>query len=224
MWKARLDEVARKINNEFEAIDIARDKGLLLHRKVIKQCSLAIRAIHRMEFDSADEHLAEARQLLDEAVTVLKDHPGIYHTGFLQDAMKEYAEARVTYAIVRDEDIPYPEELGVDSASYLKGLAEAVGELRRYILDLIRRGEVDKGERALETMDDIYYMLISMDFPDAITRGLRRTTDVARGCLERTRGDLTNHFDRAKLELGIEFLKSRLAQEDAPEAFARAKR
>lgn len=219
MSKGRLDEIARQISTEFEAVDTARDKGLLLHRRVIKQSSVAIRAVHRLEFDAAEEHLGRARALLDEAISVLQDHHCIYFGGFLQDAMKEYAEARVTYAVVRGDAIPYPEELRVDSNAYLKGLAEAVGELRRHILDLVRRGEIEKGEAVLETMDDIYYMLISMDFPDAITRGLRRSTDVARGCLERTRGDLTNHQGRIRLERGIEYLKSRLSQGDVTDPF-----
>ncbi len=212
MSKNRLDEIAREISSELEAIDTARDRGLILHRKAIKQSSLAIRAVHRSEFVTAQKHLDQARAFLDEACDILHDHPSIYYSGFLQDAMKEYAEAMVTYAVVRGDPIPYPQELRVDSCAYLRGLAEAVGELRRHILDLVRRGELDKGEAVLETMDDIYYLLISMDFPDAITRGLRRSTDVARGCLERTRGDLTNHQGRLRLERSLEYLKGRLLQ------------
>lgn len=212
MSAQRLDEIAHKISSSLEEMDKARDQGLLLHRRVIKESSLAIRAIHRSEFDVAERHLGKAQALLTETHDLLEKHPCIYHAGFLQDAQKEYAEARITMAIVQDRPIPYPEEVGIDDVAYLKGLAEAVGELRRHILDRIRLGELEKGEKTLAIMDDIYYMLITMDFPDALTRGLRRSTDVARGCLERTRGDLTNHLSQLKLDKGIEYLKSRLAE------------
>lgn len=208
----RLDEIAQRISGHLEEIDKARDHGLLLHRKVIKQSSLAIRAIHRQDFQVAETHLTRAQELLAQTTSVLANHPCVYHAGFLQDAQKEYVEARITQAIVRGHKIPYPEELDVDYIPFLRGLAETVGELRRHILDRIRAGELEKGEKTLEVMDDIYYMLITMDFPDAITRGLRRSTDVARGCLERTRGDLTNHLSQIKLEKGIEYLNARLGE------------
>ncbi|MGE0487885.1 MAG: haloacid dehalogenase [Vulcanimicrobiota bacterium] len=210
----QLDEIAQRISARFERIDQARDQGIHLHRKVIKASSLAIRAIHRREFDEAEKNLTQAQELLQQACKALEDYPSIFHAGFLQDAQKEYAEARITQAVICGRPLPEPEQLEVDFPPFLNGLAEAVGELRRHILDRIRLGQLEEAERVLAVMDDIYYTLITMDFPDAITKGLRRSTDVARGCLERTRGDLTNHFGRRKIDAGIEFIKARLDERE----------
>lgn len=212
-----LKEVASRITERFEKEDNARDEALALHRKVIKSSSLAIRAVHRGEMSDADRHLQKAERLLRQAHDALQDFPNIHFSGFLQDAEKEFAEAKITQAVIAGRNFPEPEELGIDYPPYLNGLGEAVGELRRYILDRIRLGKLEESERILEVMDEIYYILIAMDFPDAITKGLRRTTDIARGCLERTRGDLTNHFGRARILEGIEFIKSQL-----PESYASA--
>ena len=206
-----LKEVAQRITQRFEREDQARDEALALHRKVIKSSSLAIRAVHRGEMDEADTHLQKAEKLLRQATGGLRDFPNIYFSGFLQDAEKEFAEARITQAVIGGRPFPEPETLQIDFPPYLNGLGEAVGELRRYILDRIRLGQLEESERVLEVMDEIYFTLITMDFPDAITKGLRRTTDIARGCLERTRGDLTNHFGRARIQDGIEYLKQRLS-------------
>lgn len=208
--RTQLEAIASGINDELERVEEARDQGLTLHRKVIKHCSLAIRAIHRQEFAEADNLLGQARRLLDQAESVLGCYPMIYYAGFLQDAQKEYAEGRIAQCLIAGLALPTPKSLGVGSSAYLNGMAEAVGELRRYILDRIRQGDFSKLERMLDEMDSIYYVLISMDFPDAITRGLRRSTDVARGCLERTRGDLTNHFDRQKIDRALRHIEERL--------------
>lgn len=209
--RQQLEEIGGEINEHFERMEAARDQGLALHRKVIKHCSLGIRAIHRQEFVEAEALLDRARALLDEADAALTDYPAIYFAGFLQDAQKEYAEGRLTQALISGQALPTPGAIGVDYAPYLNGMAEAVGELRRYILDRIRAGDLSESERLLDLMDDVYYLLISMDFPDAITRGLRRSTDVARGCLERTRGDLTNHFDRQKIDRALRYVEERLS-------------
>lgn len=208
----RLAEISQRITDHFEKVDKSRDQGIILHRQVIKSSSLAIRAIHRLEMDEADVHLKKAEKLLRQACDALAEYPQIFYAGFVQDAQKEFAEARITQAVIAGRQIPTPEDLDVEYAPYLNGLAEAVGELRRYILDRIRVAQLEESERVLEIMDEIYYTLITMDFPDAITKGLRRATDVARGCLERTRGDLTNHFGRVRIDQGIEFLKARMQE------------
>lgn len=208
----RLEEISEQISESFERLDAARDKGISLHRKVIKHCSLGIRALHRVEFEEAGRLLSEAQALLIQAQESLKDFPSVYYGGFLQDAEKEYAEARLTEALISGSPLPTPSQVGVDFAPYLNGLGEAVGEMRRYVLDRIRAGDLEKSERLLESMDDIYCTLVSIDFPDAITRGLRRSTDLARGCLERTRGDLTNHFDRQRIESALEFLTQQMTK------------
>jgi translin len=150
--------------------------------------------------------LVEARQVHDDAVAALKGHADVYHAGFLHDAQKEYAEARATLALLSGGALPAPEDLGVEYPAYLNGIAEAVGEMRRMILDRLRRGEYEGCEELLDAMDDIYSVLVTIDFPDAMTGGLRRTTDQTRGILEKTRGDLTMAMvQRAAMSaLGVE--------------------
>lgn len=182
--------------------DQAREKMLPLCRDSIRFSSNAIRAVHRREFDAAEEKLKEARRLLGEAEKCIAGAE-LAGTGIIRDAQKELAEARVTLALVMKRPLPSPEELAVDAAAYLNGLGEAVGELRRYLLDAMRRGDLSRGEELLGVMDDIYNMLVTVDFPDAITFGLRRTTDMVRGVLERTRSDLTLTIRLKSLETGL---------------------
>jgi translin len=207
--RPQLETVVEQVCERFERADKARDHALSLQRKIIKHCSLSIRAMHRQETDEADRLMKVARDLLDEAEEALRGFPEIYFAGFLQDAQKEYAEACLTQSLIVGSLLPSPQDIRVDFAPYLNGLGEAVGEMRRYTLDRIRAGDLDESERVLESMDEIYCALVGVDFPDAITRGLRRSTDLARACLERTRGDLTNHFDRRRVERALQFIESR---------------
>ena len=186
-----LEDIAGKIRTDFEAKDAAREKVLPLCRDAIRHCANAIRAVHRRQFEPAEELLESAKGKLAEAEKSAADYAELGHAGFIRDARKEFAEGSITLALVTGKKLPDPDKLGVDAAAYLNGLGEAAGELRRYILDSLRRGELTQGEELLEAMDDIYNTLVSMDFPDAITGGLRRTTDMVRGVLERTRSDLT---------------------------------
>lgn len=186
-----LDSIADQIRLSLSARDAAREKALPLCREAIRHCSSAIRAVHRQEFDQAEELLRQARDLLDKAKQTVAGYNELSHTVFIRDAQKEFAEGRITLALVTGNRLPDPGELNVDSAAYLNGLGEAVGELRRYLLDSMRRGDLSRGEELLEAMDNIYSILVTMDFPDAITGGLRHTTDMVRGILERTRSDLT---------------------------------
>jgi translin len=186
-----LDSIADQIRLSLSAKDAAREKALPLCREAIRHCSQAIRAVHRQEFDQAKELLRQARNLLDQAKQNVAAYNELSNTGFIRDAQKEFAEGSITLALVTGNKLPDPRELNIDSAAYLNGLGEAVGELRRYLLDSMRRGDLSRGEELLKAMDDIYNILVTMDFPDAITDGLRRTTDMVRGVLERTRSDLT---------------------------------
>ncbi len=195
-----LESVADRIRQSFSAKDAAREKALPLCREVIRHCSRAIRAVHRHEFEQAKELLQSARSLLNEVEQTVTIYSELRNTGFIRDAQKEFAEGSITLALVAGERLPEPDELGVDSAAYLNGLGEAVGELRRYLLDSMRKGDLSRGEELLSAMDDIYNILVTMDFPDAITGGLRRTTDMVRGVLERTRSDLTLAIRQKDLE------------------------
>jgi translin len=169
-----------------------REAALPASRKAIRSCANAIRAIHRGEWDVAERLMNDAQTAIAEGLEAVQDHPEIRFAGYLQDAQKEFAEAKITRAVVRGADrLPSAEDLGVEDAPYLNGMAEAIGEARRHILDLLRQGDVDRGEAILTAMDDMYYVLVSMDYPDAITGNLRRSTDVARSLIEKTRGDLS---------------------------------
>jgi translin len=186
-----LESIIPRILDHFAAKNAAREQALSASRAIIRMSANAIRAVHRGEFDQAEAMLDEARRIRDEAVTALEGHADVYYAGFLHDAQKEYAEARTTLALLSGGAIPSPEELGVEYPAYLNGIAEAVGEMRRMILDRLRAGNFEGCEEILDAMDDIYSVLVTIDYPDAMTGGLRRTTDQTRGILEKTRGDLT---------------------------------
>jgi translin len=182
----------------------AREASFDASRRAIRSSANAIRAAHRGEESRAEELVADAAQALADAAKAVADHPDVEHAGFLLDARKEYAEARATLAFLSDRPLPTPEELGIGDAAYLNGLAEAVGELRRHLLDQLRAGRLERSEALLGIMDDIYAVLVSVDFPEGVTSGLRRSTDVARAIIERTRGDLTAALVQARLRDALE--------------------
>lgn len=188
---AGLDATLARILEHFVEKNAARERALSASRTLIRMSANSIRAVHRGDFEKARAMLDEARQVRDDAVAALAGHGDIYHAGFLHDAQKEYAEARTTLALLSGARMPTPEDLGVEYPAYLNGIAEAVGELRRMLLDRLRDGRYDGCEELLTAMDDIYSVLVTIDYPDAMTGGLRRTTDQTRGILEKTRGDLT---------------------------------
>ena len=195
-----LDSIAEQIRQNLTAKDATREKALPLCREVIRCSSTAIRAVHRQEFGPASKLLESAQSLFKETERALDDYDELRHTGYFRDAQKEFTEASITLALVTGNQTPTPDKLSIDFSAYLNGLGEAVGELRRYLLDSIRRDDLSRVEELLTTMDDIYNILVTMDFPDAVTGGLRRTTDVVRGILERTRSDLTLVIQQKRLE------------------------
>jgi translin len=207
-----LDAIAEEIRKELAAKDEAREKMLPLCRDSIRYSSTAIRAVHRQEFGEAQKQIASARKVLTEAEKAVEQYRELANTGAVRDAQKELAEANITLALVTGKKIPGPERLGVDAAAYLNGLGEAVGEIRRYLLDSMRRGDLSRGEELLSVMDDVYSVLVTMDFPDALTGGLRRTTDMVRGVLERTRSDLTLAIQQKALETKIEKYKGKMGK------------
>lgn len=212
-----LGNIADSIRKDFSIRNAARDQALQRSRQLIRLCSHAIRATHREEWDQAAEIIGQAQVEADAMVDELKAFPDLYHSGYTQDALKEYVEAHLTFAFIRNNPLPTPEALNVEPATYLGGLAEAATELRRRILDIIRHRHDDEAERLLDAMDAVYGELITIDFPDAITAGLRRRTDVLRGVLERTRGDLTNSLRQQQLQEALEDLENRLG----PDSLAR---
>jgi translin len=205
-----LDAIAQRIRRELAAKSAARDQALADSRELVRDCSLAIRAVHRGEAELAESFLTAAGDLAAKMALDLTPHPDLYAAGYVQDGLKEYAEATAVYALVKSLPLPEPESIQVPYAAYLNGLAEAIGELRRYILDALRRGDFSRCEQMLQAMDDIYTVLVTMDFPDALTSNLRRSTDVARGITEKTRGDLTYALRQRDLEESLHAFELRL--------------
>jgi translin len=199
-----LEAICRRLRLHFEARNQAREKVLALSREVVRTSANAIRHVHRNEIEAARAMLNEADAAIKQIKEIAADYGDILYAGYVHDAEKEYAEAACVLSLIQEELLPEPEELGVEFAAYLNGLGEAVGELRRHILDKIRVGEILDAERKLQTADDIYYNLIVFDYPEALTAGLRRTTDAMRSLLERTRGDVTNALRQLRLEQALE--------------------
>lgn len=195
-----LDQIAARIRDNFAAKNAARDKALERSRSLIRFCANSIRAAHRDQRDEARAQLAQARQIVEAIRADLTYYPDLYNTGYTQDALKEFAEASIVLALLSDEPLPEPESLGVEYAAYLNGLGEAATEMRRRCLDIIRHDHTAEAERLLEAMDDIYNVLVTIDYPDALTGGLRRTTDIVRSVVERTRGDLTLSIRQQRLQ------------------------
>ena len=186
-----LSEIENLARARLDAAFAAREQGIADSRKVIRSSANAIRSLHRGETSAAEALMGEAATALHRTTEVLAAHPSVLYAGFIADAAKEYVEARITEALFRGRSIPGFAELGVDPVPFLHGLGEAVGELRRRLLDLLRDGELDPAVQTLEAMDDIVDLLASLDYPDGMTGGLRRVTDVARALVERSRSDLT---------------------------------
>ncbi len=208
-----LGRIGDEVLARLEATNAARERALGESRQIIRLCANCIRAGHRGDLAAGAELADQARDRLAALAGVLRDYPAIYWAGYVQDAQKEYAEARVFLALIGGGPLPDPRGLRVEDAVYLNGLGEAGGELRRYALDRLRAGEVGRAEWALARMDDIYGLLVTVDFPDAITGGLRRTTDMVRGVLERTRGDVTVTLRQQALEQALERTRAALRAE-----------
>jgi len=206
----KLENIGDRIRQHLEEKNAARDRALQHSRTLIRNCSKAIRAIHREEFQHARDYLQAARDLVAKLKAELEPYPDLYHAGYTRSALKEYAEANIVLALITEDRLPDPDALGVDYIPYLGGLGEAAGELRRRILDIVRHGRQQEAEQLLDYMDEIYGLLVTIDFPDALTNNLRRTTDMVRGVTERTRGDLTTSFQQGELKRALESVEKKL--------------
>lgn len=209
------DQIIERIHKSLEDRTQVRDQALQQTRLLTRHCANAIRAVHRDDYKVAHEHLDKAYSLVDELNKNKKEYADLFYAGYTQDALKEYAEATITYAIINREPLPTPEELNVEYATYLKGLAETAGELRRRCLDTLRHNNIEEAERLLGIMDEIYAVLVTMDYPNAITGGLRRLTDIVRGVTERTRGDMTMSLRQERLEKRLQAFEEKIAENQA---------
>lgn len=206
-----LNPLADKIRESFEQVNAARDQAYGRSRPLISLCARAIRAIHRLDWETADSLLAEANAATQVMIDGVQDYPALYYAGYTQDAIKEVVEANLVYAIIRQRPLPSPEDINAEYNTYLNGMAEAATELRRRILDIMRHeGHNEEAERLLDAMNEIYSILVTFDFSDSITGGLRRRTDTVRAVLERTRGDVTTSMRQAALEEALQAMEARL--------------
>jgi translin len=205
-----LDQIMERVRADFASKNEAREKALPLCREAIRFSANAIRAVHRDDFETAQTLVDKAGRQVSTAKASLDGHADIYHAGFVHDSQKEFAEASITLALIAGRDLPTPESLDVELPAYLNGMGEAVGELRRHLLDTLRTGDVERCEAWLGAMDEMYSVLVTVDYPDAMTGGLRRTTDSVRGILEKTRGDLTLSVQQRRLEQRLDDFGSKL--------------
>ena len=197
---ASLEQIAAKAQETFTEKNVIRERALQYSRSIIRLSANAIRSIHRRETTKAKDLISEAANYINQTNTILQTNPEIYYAGYLAEARKEFSEANITMALLLQQPLPQPEELEVNMIDYLKGMGDSVGEVRRYILDSLRRDEWQQCEDAMEIMDQIYTLLVTLDFPEGVTGGLRNTNDMVRKTLERTRGDFTVAFRQKRLE------------------------
>lgn len=209
----KLESIANQIREKFDVLTALRDQALSEARQLTRACSLAIRAVHRNDQEGMEAQLEIASNLANKLRDDLSDYPNLFYAGYTQDALKEFVEANVTCALILNQPLQTPEDLRVEVTTYLNGLAEVIGELRRRILDILRSGYSEEAERLLGYMDEIYSVLVTMDYPDAITNGLRRQTDLARGIIEKTRGDVTFSLRSADLTKAIQQLSAQMKGE-----------
>lgn len=205
-----LQEIALDVRLRMEALNEAREITLKRTRELIGMCAKSIRSIHREEWESAESQLAMTKVSAEILISGTQEHSELYYAGYTQDALKEYVEAELVYALMRHQLLPTPQTLGVEIATWLNGLAEAATELRRRILDLVRLNQLNEAEILLDKMDEIYSILVTFDFSDAVTGGLRRRTDIVRGVLERTHGDLTSSIRQNQLQQALQRLENKL--------------
>ncbi len=208
-----LKGISARIRENFEVKDSVREEGLKISREIVRECRTASFALHGQDFKKADSSIKAAGKALERLEIIFKGHADIYHAGFVEHAQQEYSEVSVLSSLLKEggeERIPSPDELRVEYAAYLNGLGDVVGELRRHVLDLIRKESFERAEVFLGIMENIHAMLMDFDYPDAITRGLRRKTDVSRALIEKTRGDVVNAIGQKKLEVAIRNLETRL--------------
>lgn len=206
----QLDDIAASAHEYFSVQNRARERALPLCRQMIQNSGNAIRSAHRLQPDKAHELLGQNADVNRQLLEAVAESEEIRQAGFVHDAQKEYAEACITVALIEARPLPVAEDIGVSMPAYLHGLGESIGEMRRYVLDSLRRGDTTRCEELLATMDDFYGVLMGMDYPDMVTHGLRRNSDAARGLIERTRGDLTNALRQDGLEARLAEFEKRI--------------
>ncbi len=216
-----LEEIAEGIRAQLDATDRAREEALVFGRNLTRNSASAIRLIHQGRLREAEEAIRADAEALREFRAQIAPYPEIATAPFLMDGEKEHVEARVTLCLADGRPWPLPDEIGCPPAAYLNGLAEGATEIRRQVVDRIRRGETASAEAILARMDEIYGILMTFDYPDAVLWGLKRRLDTVRGVVEKTRHDMTTAIRQDRLEEAMRRLESRIASSEPREGEAR---
>lgn len=193
-----------EIDAVLKAKDGNREKVITFSREIIRRSGSAVLAIHKGEWQAATDAIAEARSSLEGALEVCDGQQEFYYVGPMPQAFQEYAEANIVLALIRGMEAPSPQQLRVPVESYITGLADAVGEMRRHALDSLRRDDFAEAERSLRVMEESYTALKSLDFPRAVVPNLKRKVDVNRRLVEETRGDVTLALQGQRIRESIE--------------------
>ncbi|MFX1410484.1 MAG: hypothetical protein ACFFA6_09035 [Promethearchaeota archaeon] len=198
-----LKNIFSELTESLDKLDHDREKILKMSRIIIRDCSIAIKNIHRKEFEQYEEKIQSVKNNHEKLELLVNKNPGIFYK-YLKTPEQEYAEAVSFYSIILKKDLPSPIEMKIDPLNYALGLADVVGELRRYALDNIRNSQVKELNKTLESMDEIYSNLFSIDYPSGLTQDLRQKTDRARSIIEKTRGDISISLQMDSLKNCIE--------------------
>jgi len=182
-----LDEIADRIQSRLDEKDTVREIAIKSSRAIIRISGSVIHSIHKKE--DVRRMMGEAMDEAQRLRGLLEEHPEIWNSGLVEDAMQELSEAAIIMSIADDAPLPDPEELGVPMTAYLLGLADAIGELRRFTLESLRQGNTETATVFLEMMEDMFKVIMRFDYPDALV-SIRRKQDIARSLLEKTRGEL----------------------------------
>ena len=202
-----LDAIMEEIETELDEKDAVRELALKSSRAITRLAGRALRGLYRSE--NPTEPLNDAKEEASKLRALLAEHMDLFHSGFVENAFQELCEACITISLVNGEDLPRPRELGVTNSSYILGLGDSVGELRRFALEALRSGKIDEAVSYLGMMEEIYSALMRFDYPTALV-AIKRKQDIARSLLERTRGEIAVASRGRQLEKKIEELEKKL--------------
>ena len=204
----KLEEIANKIEDYLGEKNQVREVALRKAREIIKKSSGIIQTIHKCKESERDIITLKKNGI--ELKNMVQSHLDLYYSGFVENAYMEMCEAVILYSIIKNQPLPTIEELEVTSSSYLLGIGDVIGELRRIVLDSLRKGEIEKASNYLDIMEDLYLILMRFNYPNAIVN-IRRKQDIARGLLEKTRGEVAFAFRGKSLEEKIAKLEEKIS-------------
>jgi len=200
-----LDKIAEAIAEKLNEKDDLREETLKNCREIIRNSRKGIKNIHENKIEEAEEYIGEAEKILEETKKKIENHPDILTAGYMENAMQEVAEAEIFMAIMKNKDIPSPEEIGVSYTSYLMGMADVVGELRRRGVYLMKNGSIGEVEEILSIMEEICDRIGEFDYPSGLLP-IKRKQDVIKKVLEKMRGEVAIFKKTKELESKMEAL------------------